>query len=96
MEGPVRPYQPTSSSTVASRRPRRSPRCGRSANAISPATRLPPSWRPTSSASGRDKASRGQFRRKRYPERRIRRLMTDTGRPAAFSRVVDVVLAEEV
>ena len=58
MEGPVRPYQPTSSSTVVGRQPRRSPRCGRSANAISPATRWPPIWRPTNSASAQHRASR--------------------------------------
>ena len=80
MEGPVRPYQPTSSSIVASRRPRRSLRCGRSANAISPATRLPPIWRPTNGASAQHQASWSQIRRKRYAVQRIRLLIPGAGR----------------
>ena len=58
MEGPVRPCQPISSSTVVSRRSRRSLPCGRSASAISPATRLPPTWQPTNNVSVHHQASR--------------------------------------
>lgn len=79
MEGPVRPYQPTSSSTVVSRQPRRSRPSGRSANATSPVTRLPPIWQPTNGASAHHQASRSRLRRKRYLARRVRP-MTDAGR----------------
>ena len=93
MEGPVRPYQLTSSSIVVSRQPRRWRRCGRSASAISPATRLPATWQPTNGASAHHQASRDQCRRKRCVAQRTRYLMMDAGRWRCVVWI-NVVLAE--